>query len=178
MSEDRARLARIFEQGLGHVVGYALPLRREYYTDGTSAWVSGAWFLRSEEMFLVPGDSPMGFRLPLDSIPWVSESEYPHLVEQDPMAERPPLPRDGAALSSSDMRLAGRSRETRRDSWSRCWGRAGFRGAAARRRIPPICRRLQGESAPWIIRTALVHGSARRRVASLHAAAALSRGLS
>ena len=46
-----------------------LPLRREYYTDGTSAWVSGAWFFRPERMYLIPGDSPMGFRLPLDSIP-------------------------------------------------------------------------------------------------------------
>ena len=89
---------RIFEQGLSKVVGYALPLRREYYTDGTSAWESGAWFFRPEQMYLVPGDSPMGFRLPLDSIPWVSESEYPRMYEQDPMAPRSPLP-DRAAMS-------------------------------------------------------------------------------
>ena len=65
-AEDRARLARVFEQGLSKIVGYALPLRREYYTDGTSAWESGAWFFRPEQMYLIPGDSPMGFRLPLD----------------------------------------------------------------------------------------------------------------
>ena len=87
-AEDRARLARVFEQGLDEVVGYALPLRREHYTDGTSEWESGAWLFRPERMYLVPGDSPMGFRLPLDSIPWVKESEYPHLHEQDPMADR------------------------------------------------------------------------------------------
>src|ERR1700722_6708738 len=53
--EDRARLARVFERGLDHVVGYALPLKRQYYTDGTSDWVTGAWFFRPERMYLIPG---------------------------------------------------------------------------------------------------------------------------
>jgi uncharacterized protein (DUF2126 family)/transglutaminase-like putative cysteine protease len=97
-AEDRARLARVFERGLDQVVGYALPLRREYYTDGMSDWVTGAWFFRPERMYLIPGDSPMGFRLPLDSIPWVNPSEVPQIVEQDPMAARGSLP-DRAALS-------------------------------------------------------------------------------
>ena len=52
--EDRARLAKVFEQGLSHVVGYALPLRRDYYTDGSTDWSSGAWFFRPEQMFLIP----------------------------------------------------------------------------------------------------------------------------
>src|SRR5579862_3689034 len=90
--EDRARLAKVFELGLNHVVGYALPLRREYYTDGTSEWVTGAWFFRPERMYLIPGDSPMGFRLPLDSVPWVHPSEVDRITEQDPMAVRGPLP--------------------------------------------------------------------------------------
>ena len=118
--EDRARLARVFEQGLDKVVGYALPLRREYYTDGTSDWVSGAWFFRPEHMYLIPGDSPMGFRLPLDSIPWVKESEYPHLYEQDPMAERGPLPRPRGAVQAAAMSLERRvpERRTRSESWT------------------------------------------------------------
>ena len=86
-----------------HVVGYALPLRRDYYTDGSSSWASGAWFLRSEEMFLVPGDSPMGYRLPLDSIPWVSESEYPHLVRTGP---------DGGAAAAAASSGAIREQHT------------------------------------------------------------------
>jgi len=90
--EDRARLAKVFERGLDHVVGYALPLRREYYTDGTSDWVTGAWFFRPERMYLIPGDSPMGFRLPLDSIPWMPTSEIPQIVEQDPTSVRSALP--------------------------------------------------------------------------------------
>src|SRR3984885_9098485 len=97
-AEDRARLARVFERGLDNVVGYALPLKREYYTDGSSEWVTGAWFFRPERMYLIPGDSPMGFRLPLDSIPWLHPSEIDHIVEQDPMAARGPLP-DRVALA-------------------------------------------------------------------------------
>ena len=85
--EDRARLARVFEQGLGQVIGHALPLRR---IDGR--WASGAWFLRPEYLFLIPGDSPIGYRLPIDSIPWVSKSDEPILHEQDPLAPRDPLP--------------------------------------------------------------------------------------
>jgi len=89
--EERERLARVFEQGLDRVVGYALPLRRDHYADGTRAWVSGAWFLRPERLYLIPGDSPMGYRLPLDSLPWVKPSEYPHDQEPDPLTPRPPL---------------------------------------------------------------------------------------
>lgn len=103
-AEDRARLAKVFERGLDHVVGYVLPLRREYYTDGTSAWASGAWFFRPERMYLIPGDSPMGLRLPLDSLPWVLPSELQHVVEQDPMAVRAALPtRDALAARQRSM---------------------------------------------------------------------------
>src|SRR6202021_1543114 len=90
--EDRKRLAAVFEKGLSHIVGYALPLGRKHQPDGSRTWASSRWFFRSEQMFLVPGDSPMGFRLPLDSIPWVNPSEIPQIVEQDPMAVRGQLP--------------------------------------------------------------------------------------
>src|SRR5262249_46155098 len=90
--DDRARLARVFERGLDQVVGYALPLRRQAAGDSGPRWSSGPWFLRTEHMFLVPGDSPIGYRLPLDSLPWVSEDEYPHVYDVDPFAPRPPLP--------------------------------------------------------------------------------------
>jgi len=90
--EERARLAHVFEQSLGKVVGYALPIER----DGEGArrsWVTGPWFLRREHCFLTPGDSPMGLRLPLDSIPWVTKSDYPYVIPPDPMASLPPLPK-------------------------------------------------------------------------------------
>ncbi len=92
---ERARLARIFEQGLNKTVGYALPLRRDG-EGATRHWHSGAWFLRPETMFLIPGDSPMGYRLPLGSLPWVTESDYPYVYPQDPTETRPALPRHRA----------------------------------------------------------------------------------
>lgn len=89
--EERARLARVFEQGLHAVVGYALPLRRSYA--GPARWESGSWFLRGEHMFLLPGDSPMGYRLPLDSLPWEVEGERQFQEPLDPFAPRGPLPK-------------------------------------------------------------------------------------
>lgn len=89
---ERERLARIFEQGLKSVVGYALPLRRNWGS-GAPQWESGPWQLRKEHMFLLPGDSPMGYRLPLDSLPWEAEPARQFVEPQDPFAPRGPLPR-------------------------------------------------------------------------------------
>jgi uncharacterized protein (DUF2126 family)/transglutaminase-like putative cysteine protease len=85
---ERRRLAQIFERSLGAVVGYALPLGRS--RDG--AWQSGPWFLRREHLYLLPGDSPMGLRLPLDSLPWVAPDDREVVHEPDPLAVLPPFP--------------------------------------------------------------------------------------
>jgi uncharacterized protein (DUF2126 family) len=90
--EERARLARVFEQGIDRVVGYVLPLRRRWTSNPGWHWESGRWFLRPEHLFLIPGDSPIGYRLPLDSLPWVTKTDYPYIYEQDLHVERPPLP--------------------------------------------------------------------------------------
>jgi uncharacterized protein (DUF2126 family)/transglutaminase-like putative cysteine protease len=86
---ERERLMRVFAQGLKRPVGYVLPAARDFRTE---RWRSGSWFLRSERCYLVPGDSPMGYRLPLDSPPWVSPSEFPHVFPTDPSAPLAPLP--------------------------------------------------------------------------------------
>jgi len=89
--QERARLARLFDQGLDRVAGYILPLARE--KSDHPRWKSGPWFLRPEHLFLLPGDSPIGLRLPLDSLPWVSRSDYPYIIPPDPMTDLPPLPK-------------------------------------------------------------------------------------
>ncbi|MDP2226143.1 MAG: transglutaminase family protein, partial [Moraxellaceae bacterium] len=86
---ERARLMKVFSQGLDKVIGHVLPLARNA---AGSAWQSGRWFLRSEHCYLVPGDSPVGYRLPLDSQPWVSESDYPYVNPPDPTQKQAPLP--------------------------------------------------------------------------------------
>ncbi len=65
---ERARLAQVFGHGLSHAVGSVLPLRRVSW-DGGRRWQSGRWFFRCDLLFLVPGDSSIGFRLPLDACP-------------------------------------------------------------------------------------------------------------
>ncbi|MDH4325670.1 MAG: transglutaminase family protein, partial [Betaproteobacteria bacterium] len=87
---ERERLRKVFSQGLDKVVGYVLPLQR----DAKSArWQTGSWFLRAERCYLVPGDSPMGLRLPLDAQPWAAKADLPTLHAPDPMQQVAPLPR-------------------------------------------------------------------------------------
>ena len=85
---ERARLARIFGGGLGQPVGSVLPLR----SAGAGGWRSGPWFFRAGVMFLIPGDSPIGLRLPLDGLPWVDPERIEPALPRDPFAPHPPLP--------------------------------------------------------------------------------------
>lgn len=90
-AEERARLARMVEQGLGAVAGYVLPLQCQQW-QGRARWKSGPWPVRSAAMFLMAGDSPLGLRLPLDSLPWITPTRQNRIFEQDPMAPRDELP--------------------------------------------------------------------------------------
>ena len=91
---ERDRLRKVFEQGLSHVVGWVLPLAANSADPalGGHRWVTGPWFLRDERLYLIPGDSAMGWRLPLDSLPWVKSTDTPGDHPPDPMAPRAALP--------------------------------------------------------------------------------------
>ncbi len=91
--EERARLARVFERGLAQAVGYVLPLERA--SDGR--WRSEHWKTRSGKLQLIPGDSAIGFRLPLHSLPHVPPTARNFVAPPDPFAPPPPLEgHDGA----------------------------------------------------------------------------------
>ena len=73
-------------------------------------WESGRWFLRPEHLFLIPGDSPIGYRLPLDSLPWVTTGRtIPYVYEQDLHVDRPPLPPRQMSVERRRPAAAGRS---------------------------------------------------------------------
>ncbi len=84
---ERERLRRLFDGELNQPAGYVLPLACS--TDG--AWASGVWPLRRGHLFLIPGDSPLGLRLPTQSLPAAPESKEEALAPVDPFAPIQPL---------------------------------------------------------------------------------------
>ncbi len=93
--QTRDRLARVFGQGLDATVGSVLPLRRRE-AGGQRRWQSGRWFFRPGVLFLVPGDAPIGFRLPLESLPWADPANIDADFEADPFAPTTALPASAA----------------------------------------------------------------------------------
>jgi len=131
-AEERKRLVAAFKRGLGAVVGYVLPLQH-------GSWKSGPWPLRSGHVFLLPGDSPAGLRLPLDSLPWVAKEDLPAEYSMDPMAPRRPLP----PLHEGQDVLQGEPLEISSET--------------IRTQPHPLKdpQPAVGESAGWLVRTAL-----------------------
>ncbi|MBI5551335.1 MAG: transglutaminase family protein [Desulfobacterales bacterium] len=131
-AEERARLVETFRRGLGAVVGYVLPLQY-------GSWKSGPWPFRGGRMFLLPGDSPAGLRLPLTSLPWVAPADLAVDYPLDPLAERGPLPDPHAGQPFLE-------------------GHAAQGAGAGVRPQPPAFddpAPVAGESAAWLVRTAL-----------------------
>ncbi len=66
--------------------GYILPIRRRQ-RDGRLFWSSQLWFSRPTRLLLSPGDSPIGYRIPTEAMPWVAPDEIEYEREAEPGAE-------------------------------------------------------------------------------------------
>lgn len=89
-SEERRRLARLLETGLDSVVGYIMPIK-PVETKKAGHWLTSQWPLKREHLYLLTGDSPMGLRLPLASLPWVLPEDMEPEFPVDPFDTRADL---------------------------------------------------------------------------------------
>ena len=160
--EERARIARVFDRGLSNAVGYVLPVQPCQRAGCDRRWKSEKWTLRRGRLFLVPGDSPVGFRLPLALAAarragGLSPTSHP----VDPFDWR------GAAAAAGEFAERVQRRPTAQVQHGSEMGESapGHRRAGARRdrRRGPHRHRLRG---------------ARRHPLRLHAAGGGARGLS
>ena len=78
----RRRLSETMRNGLQHEIGYVLPLKPA--EAGKPGWCSSHWPLRQQRLYLLPGDSPLGYRLPLDSLPWLAPEDHISDHPRDP----------------------------------------------------------------------------------------------
>ena len=95
-ASGRAALIAGLDRNAGKPVAMVFPLHRVIGRD--RRWGTSRWTLRRGELFLIPGDSPSGLRLPLDSLTWVKVPAEP---DRSPFDEHPPLPEPVAHGESS-----------------------------------------------------------------------------
>lgn len=85
----RQALAERLSSTLGEPVGFVIPLRWDYVQ---SRWSSGQWRFRRGGLFLTPGSSQMGYRLPLNSLATAESDRFEPHLERSPFEERPADP--------------------------------------------------------------------------------------
>lgn len=88
--EQRARIARTFDRGLDRPTGFVLPIQA--WQASPPRWASERWSTRRGKLFLTPGDSALGYRLPLASLPHLTKSQYPYFFAADLVRDFEPLP--------------------------------------------------------------------------------------
>ncbi len=99
----RRRLVRLLETGMDKPAGFVLPLEWDLFAQ---CWRSSVWSVKREKVTLLPGDSPMGLRLPLDEI--IGIDEVPRAPERDPFEPHQPLlKREAYTDGSAHMPVPG-----------------------------------------------------------------------
>jgi Uncharacterized protein conserved in bacteria len=103
----RRRLARLLERGLDQPSGFVLPVG---WDSSSMGWRSSNWEFKRERLILIPGDSPVGLRLPLGELPWVEEHEREEDIPADHFAPKEPL-QDPAKMEFKATKRVKESRE-------------------------------------------------------------------
>ena len=85
-SLERRTLAALIRRGLDVPSGFVIPL---YFDEWYGGWRGGRWEFRRGHLFLIPGSSPLGFRLPLNSLNRNRPLDFP--PEHSPLEQLPPL---------------------------------------------------------------------------------------
>lgn len=151
--QEREHLLRMFSTGLNNPVGYVLPLERVTWEYDGPTWHSGLWMLRGKQMYLTPGDSPLGLRLPLESLPWVHSDDNPFVHPLDPSARHQNLPSRRALIIPQHKEEDHSKRTGKKKKEEKVKPALSFEEELAQypqNQIPET-----GESADWVIRTAL-----------------------
>jgi uncharacterized protein (DUF2126 family)/transglutaminase-like putative cysteine protease len=85
---ERRKLAELLQEGLGEPVGYVLPIQWNHWNN---KWQSGIWVFNRQHLFLIPGNSPIGLRLPLESLPVAAKAKRPAFVGHSLFDDLPQL---------------------------------------------------------------------------------------
>jgi uncharacterized protein (DUF2126 family)/transglutaminase-like putative cysteine protease len=113
--EERTRIARVFERGLTKPSGFVLPIQAWQSESKPTRWLSEVWQLRRKHLYLVPGDSPVGYRMPLGALPHIDKANYPYTYEADPSEPKKPLP-DFDKSSPKGKKKKGKEQHTQKQS--------------------------------------------------------------
>ncbi|MCW5620563.1 MAG: transglutaminase family protein, partial [Burkholderiales bacterium] len=101
---ERMRLTRLLRGDMRDPAGFVLPLEPVSSSDGGAIrWISSRWPLRREHLYLIAGDSPLGLRLPLDSLPWVAPEDEDETPAPDPFAPRDVLAETHEERTAADV---------------------------------------------------------------------------
>ncbi len=127
---ERERIRKVFERGLDTPVGMVLPLQSG---ERERSGKRGCGGCAGEHLFLLPGDSPVGLRLPLPSLPWVDPEDIPEVHAPDPTVALGPLPVPVYGDAADESRRAASGDATACRRWaSRLLGSCGGRCASSR----------------------------------------------
>ncbi|NJN24985.1 MAG: transglutaminase family protein [Cyclobacteriaceae bacterium] len=94
---ERQRLAQLLQQGMAQPVGYCIPIQWDFAMEN---WQSCSWRFRRKNLFLIPGNSPLGLRLPLKSIQAYDAEKAEPRPEKSLFDESSPLPTETNDLNT------------------------------------------------------------------------------